>query len=252
MNFYGDRLYGVKEQGAIYIPLKPICEAMGIDHDSQRHRINRDPVLAKGAVVMTVPFGAGGQQMMFCLSLNRINFWLATIQPERIKNEPARERAMLYREECADVLFVYFTTGKLPQNSHVTVSLLHADLFDQPEPVTETPQLDFVAIVDRLDAMDRKLDLLIGKDDEPHIAAAVRNEMRDQLRDLREQIMPPLDRIDSRTSAIQIDFWRHYKINPDDPPRKPDPPKYDNPHGTESGLPKLVQPRKPKDNDKKE
>jgi hypothetical protein len=34
--------------------------------------------LAKGMVMMTIPFGSGGAQEMVCLPLDRVNFWLAT------------------------------------------------------------------------------------------------------------------------------------------------------------------------------
>jgi hypothetical protein len=49
---------------------------------------------------------------MVCLPLDRINFWLATIHPDRIRDPAARERVILYQRECADVLYRYFHRGE--------------------------------------------------------------------------------------------------------------------------------------------
>jgi hypothetical protein len=87
-----------------------------------------------------------------------------------------------------------------------------------------------------------RIERLVAIDAEPSIVAAV----RDLLREMEARLAEPIKRTDCRTAEIQVDFWRHYKIDPDNPPREPDPPKtpkYDNPHGTASGLRKLVEPR---------
>ena len=207
LNFYGDRLYGVKEQDAIYIPLKPICEAMGIDHKSQHHRVNRDPVLAKGGVIMTIPFGNGGTQQMFCLSLNRLNFWLATVQPDRIKNDAARDRAMLYREECADVLAAYFLTGKLPANPHLSAKLLQDDLFGDAPTTTPLDDAMVAAIADAV--MDRVTDVLVEK----HIAT--REDVlqaTDAVRCDIGAINKRVKRIDSTTASSQYELWQVVKL----------------------------------------
>lgn len=73
-----------------------------------RQRINRDPVMAKATSIMLVPFAGKGQEVT-CLKLNRVNFWLATIDSNRIKDESVREKVRLYQEECADVLYEHFS-----------------------------------------------------------------------------------------------------------------------------------------------
>ena len=45
VEFYGDTIIAVRaKEGAIYVPVRPICELMGLDWSSQRQRIARDPV----------------------------------------------------------------------------------------------------------------------------------------------------------------------------------------------------------------
>jgi hypothetical protein len=128
VNFHGDRLLGVKTAAEITIPIKPICDALGIELSGQRQRILRHPVLQKSAGVITLNSGAAGSQQAVVLQLNRLNFWLATISPERIKGPGARERVILYQEECADALFDYFINGRAT-NPNFSATLLQSDLF---------------------------------------------------------------------------------------------------------------------------
>ncbi len=62
--FYDDVLtvVVVNEQSVdtVFVPLRPICDYLGVDWASQRQRINRDPVLAeelKRVVVTTTDIG---------------------------------------------------------------------------------------------------------------------------------------------------------------------------------------------------
>ncbi|MCI0649947.1 MAG: phage antirepressor N-terminal domain-containing protein, partial [Chloroflexi bacterium] len=51
VTFYGDELPVARTaDGRIYVPLKPICEAIGVGWNGQRQRINRDPVLSEVAM----------------------------------------------------------------------------------------------------------------------------------------------------------------------------------------------------------
>ncbi len=51
IEFYGDELLALMIDQAgkptVYIPVRPICEHLGVDWSAQYRRINRDPVLAK-------------------------------------------------------------------------------------------------------------------------------------------------------------------------------------------------------------
>lgn len=89
------------------VAMKPVVEGMGLDWSGQHKKLLSHPVLAQGISVMTIPF-AGGHQEMTALPLNRLNFWLATIQPDRVPDEAVRAKVIAYQTECADALFDHF------------------------------------------------------------------------------------------------------------------------------------------------
>src|SRR5436309_2056509 len=59
VDFYGDQIAGaVVEGGEIYVPLRPICEYLGLSWGSQRNRIARDEVLqdaVRGVFITNTP-----------------------------------------------------------------------------------------------------------------------------------------------------------------------------------------------------
>ena len=113
VEFYGDTLVAVRTslQG-IYVPVKPICELLGVDWNGQRRRINRDPVLSEevqGVDVTSIP---GGTQTMLCLPLDYISGFLFGLNPTRTKPE-LQERIIRYQRECYKVLAEAFQDGRL-------------------------------------------------------------------------------------------------------------------------------------------
>jgi hypothetical protein len=117
VNFHGDQLLGVRnDNGAVVIPIKPICDALGLLWPGQFKRLRRDEFLAEAISMMEIPFGRQRQEMV-CLTLNRINFWLATVDTGRIADPAVRTRIKLYKAECADVLAAHFRGAGLDEYS---------------------------------------------------------------------------------------------------------------------------------------
>ena len=115
--FYEDEIKGViirshlDEEPAIYVPVRPLCDFLGVAWTAQRRRLLEDPVLAQevvGAVVET----AGGPQEMLCIPLDMLNGWLFSINANRVKEE-IRDRLRRYQRECYRVLAAAF--GAAPQ-----------------------------------------------------------------------------------------------------------------------------------------
>jgi hypothetical protein len=96
------------ENGEKLIPIKPICEALGVDMESQRKKIKEDELLSSTAVLSTAVAGDGNAREMYCLPLKYVFGWLFTINPKNVKEE-AREAVQKYRTECYDVLYRHFT-----------------------------------------------------------------------------------------------------------------------------------------------
>jgi hypothetical protein len=96
------------ENGERLIPVKPICEALGINSNGQIERIKSDPIL--GSVnKMCLSTGADKKQyQMFAIPFRYVFGWLFTIDSEKV-NIDARETVLRYQKECYDVLFNHFT-----------------------------------------------------------------------------------------------------------------------------------------------
>lgn len=128
--FYDDEVTAVlvEENGRreIYVPLRPICNYLGVTWPSQRNRINRDPVLSKKVKGVFITNTPGGQQSMTCLPLNYLNGWLFGINASRVKEE-IRSRLIRYQEECYEVLAEAFQDGRLTTDTRFEDLLQNTD-----------------------------------------------------------------------------------------------------------------------------
>lgn len=89
------------------IPVKPICEALGIDRKSQQDKIEQDEFLSSVRVLSPLTGSDGKSYEMVCLPHQYIFGWLFTINPKNVREE-AREAISRYRIECYNALFEYF------------------------------------------------------------------------------------------------------------------------------------------------
>jgi hypothetical protein len=116
VEFYEDELAAVvvEEEGGrseIYVPLKPIAEALGLAWPSQFMRLQRDLVLSSKArlVIVTIinPPGRAGRPDMVCLPLKYLPGWLFGVNAARVREE-LRDKILRYQDECYDALAVAF------------------------------------------------------------------------------------------------------------------------------------------------
>lgn len=103
----GTEIYAITDNGEVYVPVKPICEALGIDVDSQRNKIKEDILIGSTTAIITVVAADGKSREMLCLPLKYTYGWLATINPGKV-NQDSRERVIEYRKRCYEVLYDYF------------------------------------------------------------------------------------------------------------------------------------------------
>lgn len=106
---HGATLSAVLINGIPHVTLRSLCEALGLNIDGQRHRVQRHPVLSQGAAITALPSGRGDQQTL-CIPLSLLNGWLFGIHASRVRPE-LRERLMQYQRECFDVLAAHFGAG---------------------------------------------------------------------------------------------------------------------------------------------
>jgi hypothetical protein len=139
VDFYGDELTAalvdVDGRQEVLIPLRPICDFLGIDWSGQRQRILRDRVLSAvlTEVVMSVgvtptDIGASSRRprssVMLCLPLEYLNGWLFGINAARVRPE-LQQRVERYQRDCYKVLAAFFMERErpLPADSPSVASL---------------------------------------------------------------------------------------------------------------------------------
>ncbi len=114
MDFYGDQIHAaLATDEEIYVPIRPICEALGLTWPGQWERIKGDPVLGDAVRSVQVSLTERGVRAALCLPLKFIPGWLFGIQTRRVKPE-LRDRILRYQRECYDVLWNAFKGDILP------------------------------------------------------------------------------------------------------------------------------------------
>ena len=102
---------GYNQQREIYVPIRPICEQLGLAWSSQLQRLRRDPILSEeilGVFVTNTPGTGGGTQEMICLPLDFLNGWLFGVSANRVRDD-IRPALLRYQRECYRVLAAAFT-----------------------------------------------------------------------------------------------------------------------------------------------
>ena len=90
------------------VPIRPICEALGIDPVGQRQRIERDEILSSVDCVIQSTGKDGKQYEMFAIPYMYVFGWLFSIDTSRVSEE-ARPSVIRYKQECYRALYEHFT-----------------------------------------------------------------------------------------------------------------------------------------------
>lgn len=122
VTFNNQELITFEQNGIQYTAMKPICENIGIDWDSQRKRIERDEVLNSTKVIMTVVAEDGKKREMVSLPIQMLNGWLFGIDVSRVK-ESAKKALIMYKRECYQALYNYWHKGVAVNPRRVTISI---------------------------------------------------------------------------------------------------------------------------------
>lgn len=89
------------------VPIRPICDALGIDPEGQRQRILRDEILGSTAFTVKAVAEDGKDRDMLAIPLKFVFGWLFTIDASRVSEE-ARPAVIQYKLECYNALYQYF------------------------------------------------------------------------------------------------------------------------------------------------
>ncbi|EAS5850876.1 phage antirepressor Ant [Salmonella enterica] len=107
--FNGQQIITAMAAGVAYVAMKPIVENLGMSWGTQQQKLARN-VGKFGCIHMNMP-SAGGIQKMLVLPLKKLNGWLFSINPEKVRAD-IRDKLIKYQEECFTVLYDYWTKGK--------------------------------------------------------------------------------------------------------------------------------------------
>ncbi|MCL4868690.1 MAG: ORF6C domain-containing protein [Anaerolineae bacterium] len=134
--FYDDELTAViveEERGrVVYVPVRLLCERLGLDWSAQYRRLNRDPVLSgllMSVAVTATDISSDDRRprtcMMVCLPLDYLNGYLFGISADRVRRE-LREKVILYQKECYKTLAAAFLSPSLnPAPTTEQATLMH-------------------------------------------------------------------------------------------------------------------------------
>lgn len=101
----------VIQNGSDLVPVKPVCEALGIDFSSQLQKLKNDEILSSTMVMNTTVGSDGKDREMVSIPFKFVFGWLFTIDPSRVRPE-AKEAVIKYKLACYDALFEHFVGAK--------------------------------------------------------------------------------------------------------------------------------------------
>lgn len=107
------------------IPVKPICEALGVDYPTQFQKLKDHPIYGSVVGLSPTTGGDGKQYEMVCLPIEYLAGWLFSINPANVKEE-IRDNLVKFQVECNKALFRYFfgTQKKVIEQNAVEIKLL--------------------------------------------------------------------------------------------------------------------------------
>lgn len=144
--------------GKPFIPLKPMCDSLGLDVDGQRRKLDQ----AEWATTefISAVAGDGRTREMIALDADNVPMWLATIQVSRVA-DAARPVLIAYQREAATALRDYFYRGVAVQPSTGSQFDMLRSMVDHLEAAQRTAD-EAKQIASKTDA---RLDAIEGRHD---------------------------------------------------------------------------------------
>lgn len=106
-SFNADIIQVFDEQGQ-YVSVKNLCKNIGIDFKTQYEKILSDESFCSKSFKIKTK---GGDQVALCIPVEKINGWLFSINPNKVKPE-IKAKLILYKNECFNVLYRHFNAAK--------------------------------------------------------------------------------------------------------------------------------------------
>ncbi|WP_411668522.1 phage antirepressor N-terminal domain-containing protein [Escherichia coli] len=118
--FNGQQIITAMAAGVAYVAMKPIVENLGMSWSTQQTKLMKQ-ISKFNCVHMNMVAADGKLRKLLCLPLKKLNGWLFSINPEKVRAD-IRDKLIQYQEECFTVLHDYWTKGKA-ENARKTTSV---------------------------------------------------------------------------------------------------------------------------------
>ena len=107
--FNGQQIITAMTAGVAYVAMKPIVENLGMSWSTQQTKLMKQ-ISKFNCVHMNMVAADGKLRKLLCLPLKKLNGWLFSINPEKVRAD-IRDKLIQYQEECFSVLHDYWTKG---------------------------------------------------------------------------------------------------------------------------------------------
>ncbi|EFM1446598.1 phage antirepressor Ant [Escherichia coli] len=108
--FNGQKIITAMAAGVAYVAMKPIVENLGMSWSTQQTKLMKQ-ISKFNCVHMNMVAADGKLRKLLCLPLKKLNGWLFSINPEKVRAD-IRDKLIQYQEECFTVLHDYWAKGK--------------------------------------------------------------------------------------------------------------------------------------------
>ncbi|MGV3994396.1 phage antirepressor N-terminal domain-containing protein [Citrobacter freundii] len=109
--FNGQQIITAVAAGVTYVAMRQIVENIGIDWTGQSVKLRKmkDKFNCRDISMVAAD---GKLRKLLCLPLKKLNGWLFSINPEKVRAD-IRDKLIQYQEECFTVLHDYWTKGNI-------------------------------------------------------------------------------------------------------------------------------------------
>ena len=107
--FNGQQIITAMAAGVAYVAMKPIVENLGMSWGTQQQKLMKQLDKFK-CIHMNMVAADGKLRKLLCLPLKKLNGWLFSINPEKVRADIC-DKLIQYQEECFSVLHDYWTKG---------------------------------------------------------------------------------------------------------------------------------------------
>lgn len=110
VTFRNQSVQAVQHNGTVFVAMRPISENIGLEWSGQQKKLAKQG--GKFSCVHIPTTGSDGKRYkMLCIPLRKLNGWLFSVNPEKVRPE-IKDNLIAYQEECFEVLHDHFTKGE--------------------------------------------------------------------------------------------------------------------------------------------